>query len=990
MKLKSEALKEQTKVSRPIIAFTVHPPNTPATLVPKVLPTKNRKHDAIKRKNLLIANDNLIAACLSQDVFSVATNSELNVARFTEMHVANTTAEARCLAVEAELANLSKNVNLKSSVSKDTVISQVLVRAQHATSVEPIVPRLRNNRDTHLDYLKHLKKSVETIRDIVEEAKLAHTFLIRKNQVTFAKPSDRQDSNKHIHVVVVKPQKTNVPVPPSTGVKSCPKTSGSQPKSNPKPIRISPAKGVNKLPVEDQPRTNKSHLRTTNRVDSGSRLKRTISSGLVPNSVPATPYAPLTNKELEILFQPMFDEYLKPPRAERPVSPAQAVQAPVNSAGTPLSTIIDQDAPTPNISQSSSALQSHSLHQGVAAEPNYIEDHTIATVDNNPFVNVFAPKPHSEASSSGDIIWELVPQPDCVMIIALKWIYKVKLDEYDDVLKNKARLVANGYRQEEGINFEESFAPVAHIEAIRIFITNATSRNMPIYQMEVKTAFLNGKLKEEVYVSQLEGFVDPDHPTHVYRLKKALYGLKQTPRAWKGYQIYNKRTRQIMETIHVQFDELTEPMAPMHLGTRPAPNLLTPGQISSGLVPNSVPATPYAPLTNKELEILFQPMFDEYLKPPRAERPVSPAQAVQAPVNSAGTPLSTIIDQDAPTPNISQSSSALQSHSLHQGVAAEPNYIEDHTIAPVDNNPFVNVFAPKPHSEASSSRDISSTKSPYISQTLHHFNKWSKDHPLDNVIGNPSRPVSIRKQHATDALWCLYSSELVPQPDCVMIIALKWIYKVKLDEYDDVLKNKVRLVANGYRQEEGINFEESFAPVAHIEAIRIFITNATSRNMPIYQMEVKTAFLNGKLKEEVYVSQLEGFVDPDHPTHVYRLKKALYGLKQTPRAWYDTLSRFLLDNDFSKGAVDPTLFTQKTGKHILLVQIYVDDIIFASTNPKACDMFSNEMCLKFQMSMMGQMSFFLGIHVSQSPGGIFINQSKFALEILKKFGMDLC
>ncbi|GKF19848.1 retrovirus-related pol polyprotein from transposon TNT 1-94 [Tanacetum coccineum] len=119
-------------------------------------------------------------------------------------------------------------------------------------------------------------------------------------------------------------------------------------------------------------------------------------------------------------------------------------------------------------------------------------------------------------------VWELVPQPDCVMIIALRWIYKVKLDEYIDVLKNKARLVAKGYRQEEGIDFEESFAPVVRIEAIRIFIANTASKNMTIYQIDVKTTFLNGELKEEVYVSQPDGFVDLDHPTHVYRLKKAL------------------------------------------------------------------------------------------------------------------------------------------------------------------------------------------------------------------------------------------------------------------------------------------------------------------------------------------------------------------------------------------------------------------------------------------------------------------------------------
>nr|GFB17386.1 integrase, catalytic region, zinc finger, CCHC-type, peptidase aspartic, catalytic [Tanacetum cinerariifolium] len=127
--------------------------------------------------------------------------------------------------------------------------------------------------------------------------------------------------------------------------------------------------------------------------------------------------------------------------------------------------------------------------------------------------------------------------------------------------------------------------------------------------------------------------------------------------------------------------------------------------------------------TNKELEILFQPMFDEYLEPLRAERLGSPAQAIQAPVTSAGTPLSTTIDQDAPSPHISPSSSALQSYSFPPGVVAKPYFIEDHNVAPVNNNPFVNVFASEPHSEASSSGDISSTESPHVSQSLHHLNK---------------------------------------------------------------------------------------------------------------------------------------------------------------------------------------------------------------------------------------------------------------------------
>nr|GFB67464.1 retrovirus-related Pol polyprotein from transposon TNT 1-94 [Tanacetum cinerariifolium] len=253
---------------------------------------------------------------------------------------------------------------------------------------------------------------------------------------------------------------------------------------------------------------------------------------------------------------------------------------------------------------------------------------------------------------------------------------------------------------------------------------------------------------------------------------------------------------------------MTEPMAPVHLRTGPAPTFLTPGQISLGLVPNLVPATPYIPLTNKELEILFQPMFDEYLEPPRAEQPDSPSQAVKVSVSSAGTPLSTTIDQDAPSPHISPSSSALQSHSLPPGGVVEPHFMEDHIVAPVDNNPFFQA----------------------MQDEIHEFDRLQ--------------------------VW-----ELVPQSDYVMIIALKWIYKVKLDEYGDVLRNKARLVAKGYSQEEGIDFEESFAPVARIEAIRIFIANAISRNMTVYQMDVKTAFLNGDLKEEVYVSQPEGFFE---------------------------------------------------------------------------------------------------------------------------------
>ncbi|GKD64699.1 retrovirus-related pol polyprotein from transposon TNT 1-94, partial [Tanacetum coccineum] len=237
---------------------------------------------------------------------------------------------------------------------------------------------------------------------------------------------------------------------------------------------------------------------------------------------------------------------------------------------------------------------------------------------------------------------------------------------------------------------------------------------------------------------------------------------------------------------------------------------------------------------------------------------------------------------------------------------------------------------------------------------------------------------------------CLEVWELVPPPDKEFVITLKWIYKVKLDELGGILKNKARLVAHGYRQEEGIDFEEFFALVARLEAIRIFLAFAAHMNMVIYQMDVKTAFLNGNLREEVYVSQPDRFVDPDKPNYVYKLKKALYGLKQALRTWYDMLSSFLISNDFSKGSVDPTMFIRREGKELLLVQIYVDDIIFAASTPELCDLFAKIMCSKFKMSMMGKISFFLGLQISQSPRGIFINQSKYALESLKKYGFESC
>ncbi|GKC62483.1 putative ribonuclease H-like domain-containing protein [Tanacetum coccineum] len=215
--------------------------------------------------------------------------------------------------------------------------------------------------------------------------------------------------------------------------------------------------------------------------------------------------------------------------------------------------------------------------------------------------------------------------------------------------------------------------------------------------------------------------------------------------------------------------------------------------------------------------------------------------------------------------------------------------------------------------------------------------------------------------------------QLVPLPDGKIAIGTKWILKNKRDARGIVVRNKARLVAQGHRQEEGIDYDEVFAPVARIEAIRLFLAFASYMGFMVYQMDVKSAFLYGEIKEEVYVTQPKGFEDPHFPKHVYRVVKALYGLHQAPRAWYARLSTFLLKHNYRRGTID---------------KVYVDDIIFGSTNKAWCDEFEVPMKGEFEMSAMGELTFFLGLQVKQKPDRIFICQDKYVQDILKKFNME--
>ncbi|GKA90663.1 putative ribonuclease H-like domain-containing protein [Tanacetum coccineum] len=260
----------------------------------------------------------------------------------------------------------------------------------------------------------------------------------------------------------------------------------------------------------------------------------------------------------------------------------------------------------------------------------------------------------------------------------------------------------------------------------------------------------------------------------------------------------------------------------------------------------------------------------------------------------------------------------------------------------------------------------------------------------ENVGGFGLFPLGESKDHfkAKGPYWnnWVYWT-LVDLPRDKWAIGTKWVFRNKKDERGIVVKNKARLVAQGHTQEEGIDYDEVFAPVARIEAIRLFLAYASFKDFVVYQMDVKSAFLYGKIEEEVYVCQPPGFEDPHFPNKVYKVEKALYGLHQAPRAWYETLSTYLLDNGFHRGQIDKTLFIRRHKDDILLVQVYVDDIIFGSTKKEMSTEFEKLMHDKFQMSSMGELSFFLGLQVKQKSDGIFISQDKYVAEILKKFDL---
>nr|GEW85496.1 hypothetical protein [Tanacetum cinerariifolium] len=579
-----------------------------------------------------------------------------------------------------------------------------------------------------------------------------------------------------------------------------------------------------------------------------------------------------TEGELDLLFKAMYDDYIggQPSAAPRTVSAAQA----------------DQD---------------HPLEQ-VIGEPS------------RPLLT------RNQLRSDGDMcmyaltVSTMKPKNVKEAMIDPAWIESMQ-EELLQLKRLDSHLVVRGYRQEEGIDFKESFAPVARMKAIRIFLAYARHKSFIVFQMDVKTAFLHGSLKEDVYMCQPEGFIDAHHPSHVFKLKKALYGLKQAPREWYDelsmFLLQNHFFKGTIDpTLFIRCfdDDILVSNYVLEIlnkyGMKACDPVGTPMEIKDklDLDQNGTPvdATKYCSmigalmyLTSSRPDIVHATCLCAWYHAKPTEKHLKEVKRIfcylQRTVNTglwytkdSGFELTGFSDVDYAGCKDTFKSTSGGAQFLAIAISCNP---------------------------------VQHSRTKHITVRYHFI-----------------------KEHVEKGTIELYFVKTDYQLADLFTKALPG------DHFNYLVR---RL---GYRQEEGIDFEELFAPVARMESIRIFLAYAAHKSFTVFQMDVKTAFLHVTLKEDVYVCQPEGFIDADHPSHVFKLKKALYGLKQAPRAW-----PFVDD--------------------ILVVQVYIDDIIFGSTHPRYTQLFSDLMKSRFEMSMMGETTSFLGLQVNQSPCGIFINQS---------------
>nr|GEU29014.1 hypothetical protein [Tanacetum cinerariifolium] len=819
--------------------------------------------------------------------------------------------------------DLIKQVNLKKAIIDEAVISHPIDPEMLKVDVAPLAPKLQNNRTAHSDYLKHTQEETVTLREIVKHERslnllntsldyackytkriqelliiirqtspyinnlgdklMAVTPMNKTKQVRFTEPVT-SSGNIIIKTVSSSNVVSNKPMLSSTGVNLSTSASGSQPSGNTKKDKIqqTPSKPV---------------------TSSGNINIKTVSSSNV-----------VSNKPM------------------------------LSSTGVNLSTSVSGSQPSGNTKKDKiQQTPSSSKKNKIEAHPRNFRSSLrnkkcVVKIKNSASVQ------NSKLNVNSDL--QFVTCNGCLFsdnhdLCVLKFINnvnaRVKSKSVKKIVKRKVWkptekviTITTKVPLRKPISLESN-PPKPVVTLVYSRKPKESRNNVPVSKSKInKSLSANKKEPNKSWGSIISNV--PYSSIDECRLSKLFYDI------WTPAALNRKSLVRGLPKLKFQKDHLCSACAMGKIKKKShKPKSEDTNQEKLYLLHMDLYGPMRVESVNGKKYILV--IVDDYsrftwVKCLSVDHPSPEVIALIAEVvapklaESTGSPSLTTVDQDAPSSSKSQTTPKTQPLVISNDVEEDTHDIE---VEHMGNDPFFGMPIPKVSSNQSSSTDSIHTIVHPDHQISEHNSKWTKDHPLENIIDALTQSCWIEAmQEELNEFERLEVWELVPRPDKVMVITLKWIYKVKLDELG-----------------------ESLAPVARLEAIRIFLAFAAHKNMVVYQMVVKTVFLNGNLREEVYVSQPYGFVDPDNPNHVYKLKKALYGLKQAPRAWYDMLSSFLISQDLSKGSVDPKLFIRRNGNDLLLAKFH-----------------------------------FLGLQISQSPRGIFINKSKYALESLKKYGFE--
>ncbi|GJU78201.1 retrovirus-related pol polyprotein from transposon TNT 1-94 [Tanacetum coccineum] len=717
----------------------------------------------------------------------------------------------------------------------------------------------------------------------------------------------------------------------STRVNSSTEASGSKPRSNTKKNRILPAKTENKKKVEDHPRTNKSVWTKVNRVDSSISSNHEMCVVNILNSVNATPTVKIVLNKGKQIWKPkgkLSDNSLNKTKQVILWYLDLGCSKHMTKNRSKLKNIVEKFIETVRFGNDHfgaiMGYEDYVIGDSVISRVYYVEG-----LGHNLFSIVVAPICLPRLKFEKDHLCSA-----CQLGKSKKFSHKPKSKNINMEVLHTLHMDLCGPMRVQSINGKKYILVIVDDYSRFTWVKFLRSKDeTPEFVINFLKQIQVGLNKTVRYIRTDNGTEFVNQVMSNYYEGVGIFHQKSILRTPQQNGVVERRNHTLVEAACTMLIFST---APMFLWAKAVATACYTQNRS--LIHTRHNKTSYELVHDKKLDLTFLEVFGAMCYPTNDSEDLGKLQAKAdvgifvgyAPSRKGyrvynkrtlvppGTSLYTTFAQDAPSSkSFHGSSSQVHPPVFPQGVAAGPT-IEDTSITQADLHPSVNPVAGEPSSAQSTSGDVSLAEPNQVSQPPDHLRKWTKDHPLDNIIGNPSRPVSTRKQLASDALWCCFHTELskvepknfkmaviedgpppgggggggwfqamqdeihefdrlevwelVPRPIYVMVIALKWIYKVKLDEYGDVLKNKARLVAKGYRQEEGIIL----------------------RNR-LLQLMV--------LLREVFVKSPEGFEDQENPTHIYHLKKALYGLTQAPRAWYDTLSKFLLANNFFKGDV---------------------------------------------------------------------------------------